>query len=205
MSRMTPRDWSMRPGSMYQTEKMLWQRMKFGILGAFRGDSSLIIERVENVAMRGMADFCGVWKGREFWCELKIRRAVGARVVFQAGQVGWLAKRCRAGSRAFILVATPGRILELYWGADAPRLDMVNGNAEPLWTHVGDMGKNGWRGLVHAMAWGADPDAPPLELEECNSPRREEPYIPSPGELTDRAAELSETPRSFSDEVEGDE
>ena len=66
-------------------KRVHWQAMELGVMGA------------------GCPDTNGCWQGSDFWVECKQVSAEGGLVPLLPEQVGWIARRCRAGGRAFIL------------------------------------------------------------------------------------------------------
>lgn len=98
----------------------------------------------------GVPDVNCCWRGREFWIEFKF--TAGWAVVLRPEQVGWLARRARAGGRAFIAVrrralAGPRRAaadeLWLFAGSQAAALKAGGlGSAEPLAVWAG--GPRSW-------------------------------------------------------------
>lgn len=69
---------------------------------------------------RGVPDLNGCWLGVEFWIELK-HVARGRKVALSPVQAAWIARRLRAGGRAFILARYRQDIL-LWRGSSAASL-----------------------------------------------------------------------------------
>lgn len=59
--------------------------------------------RIENSAVAGASDVNGVWQGAEVWVELKMMR--GKQLQFRQSQLGWTARRYKAGMRNIAVVA----------------------------------------------------------------------------------------------------
>ena len=69
----------------------------------------LVLERVENSLMKGMADVNGSYCGKSFWLELKCaarpsNALTKVSIKFQHGQPEWHKRRARAGENTFILI-----------------------------------------------------------------------------------------------------
>ncbi|QNN99779.1 hypothetical protein P67b_00020 [Ruegeria phage Tedan] len=87
-------------------ENRLWQWLREA-RKLYRED--LILERIENSLMGGMADVNGSLQGRDFWLELKTAAWPSTpggkvQVKFQPNQPRWLGRRSKIGRNAFVLL-----------------------------------------------------------------------------------------------------
>ena len=87
-------------------EARLWQWLR---KGRPRFKELLVLDRVENSLMKGMADVNGCLDGQDFWIELKTSArpsdtTTPVKIKFQNNQPEWHRKRQRAGARTFLLL-----------------------------------------------------------------------------------------------------
>lgn len=80
-------------------ESSFWRKLRPLMLEAAPG---IVVERVESWSTPSFPDVSGTYAGKDFWIELKIERK--RRVKMRPGQVRWLTRRWKAGSRCFVLV-----------------------------------------------------------------------------------------------------
>lgn len=69
--------------------------------------ADLVLDRVENSCMRGMADVSGIYAASDFWVELKgakrpVRPTTRLRFELSPWQVAWLQRRWAAGGRTWV-------------------------------------------------------------------------------------------------------
>ena len=83
-------------------ESTFWRKLRPLMLEAAPG---IVVDRVESWSTPSFPDVSGTWRHRDFWIELKIVR--NNRVKMRPGQVQWLKRRWRAGSRCFVLAYKP--------------------------------------------------------------------------------------------------
>ena len=83
-------------------ESGFWRKLRPLMREAAPG---IVVERIESWSTPGFPDVSGCWDGRDFWLELKIVQNL--RVKMRPGQVRWLERRWKAGSRCFILAYGP--------------------------------------------------------------------------------------------------
>jgi hypothetical protein len=84
-------------------ERNLWGWMR----DQGRRVPGLILDRVENPCMRGMADLNGIYACADFWVELKgakrpVRPTTRLRFELSPWQVSWLTRRWAAGGRTWV-------------------------------------------------------------------------------------------------------
>jgi hypothetical protein len=90
------------------------------------------MQRIESNTGWGIPDVNCAYKGKEFWCELKV--IDGNKIHFQPGQPGWLTKRWNTGCLSWVLARkTTSKADEIYvWpGRDAIKLDSDGLDVEP--------------------------------------------------------------------------
>ncbi|MEE8607485.1 MAG: hypothetical protein V3S55_07775 [Nitrospiraceae bacterium] len=109
-------------------ESGFWRKLRPLMREAAPG---IVVERIESWSTPGFPDVSGTWEGVDFWLELKIIR--GLQVKFQPGQVPWLRRRWRAGSRCFVLAYEPGDWRALLFDGDRAK-ELSNNHVDEVTT-----------------------------------------------------------------------
>jgi hypothetical protein len=117
---------------------------------------------IETMTVNGVpdAEFC--YNGSQAWCEYKF--TTGWQIALRPEQIGWNARRARAGGRSFIIVrrtSAPVDDLYIFPGAEAARLKAVGlrGVTPALQTSGGPARWN-WEMVSNALL-GREPENPP--------------------------------------------